>query len=217
MAIVSLHINGTKGTCRTKVLACSASYASLRVHNGYLQSSLSILIQRHHLYGTGGTMTLTITARTAIAHWNTILPDPHGMTNLYGGLLLASNRTYGTSRAHIRTLRTLGTAISTFVRHLRLHQSGKVGRRSQHTIGAYRNTKLARSTMLGKMACAQGSGGHDVPLSLGSYLVLNSGQTAIHLHLLCLESRRCHKGSTTGQESTARIGHLFRLGCIALA
>ena len=60
-------------------------------------------------------MALAISARLSVAHWDTVLPDPHGMAYLHGGLLLTGYRTYGTGRTNVGTLGTFGTAITTFV------------------------------------------------------------------------------------------------------
>ena len=122
MSLVSFHINGAEGTCRTKVLACATSYAALGVDNRYIQLLLATVFQGHHLYGSGGTMALAIATRLAVAYGDAVLPDPHGMTYLYGGFLLACNGSYGTCRTNVGTPGTFWAAISTLIGHLGLHK-----------------------------------------------------------------------------------------------
>jgi len=122
VTVVPFHINGAEGTCRTKVLACAASYAALGVDNRYLQFLLAAVFQINHLYGSRRTMALAIATRLTVAHGDAVLPDPHGMAYLHGGLLLACNGTYGTRRADVGAPDTFGAAISTLVGNLGLHK-----------------------------------------------------------------------------------------------
>ena len=115
MGVVAFHINGAERTCRTKVLACTASYTTFGVDNRYLQLLLASILHIYHLYGSGGAMTLAIATCLTVAHRNTVFPDPYSMTYLHGGFFLACNRTYGTCRTNVGTLGTFGTTISAFV------------------------------------------------------------------------------------------------------
>jgi hypothetical protein len=115
MGVVAFHINGTERTCRTKVLACTTSDTAFCIDNRYLQFFLASILNIYHLYGSGGAMTLAIATRLAVAHRNTVLPDPYCMAYLHGGFFLACNGTYGTCRTNVGTLGTFGTTISAFV------------------------------------------------------------------------------------------------------
>lgn len=138
MVFIPLYIDCAERTGGAQVLACSATDATFRIDNGYLMSfavcsmavpvSMPMAFAFHHLYGTCRTMTGTIPAFHIIGQYHTVLSHPYGMTDLYRRFLCSGDRMYRTRRTYIGTLRTFRTAITAFIRGLRLHQHIPLGR-----------------------------------------------------------------------------------------
>ena len=97
---MSLHIDSTVGTCRTKVLTCATAYAALGIYHRYLMRTWVALIRRHHLYRSRRTVTFAVSAMYAIGDDNAILAYPYGMTYLHRSLLFLGYGLYGTSWTH---------------------------------------------------------------------------------------------------------------------
>ena len=130
MPLIAFHIYRAVGSRRTEVLAGTAAYAPFLVHDGYLQRFLIIGIHRYHHYGSCGTVACAVSTAHSIAYRQTVLPYPYGMTYPCRRFLLTCYGLYGISMAHLRTACTLRAAISSFVRHLGLHEMRQRGARS---------------------------------------------------------------------------------------
>ncbi len=132
-----LYINGTERTGRTQILASTTTNATLRIHHRYPGRFFIIHILGNHLDSSGRTMTGTVSTTYPVRIHNTILSHPHSMTYLNSRLLSQICQTDGTGRTHLGTLHTFGTAISTLVRHLGLHQMFQITGRTQYLIRAH--------------------------------------------------------------------------------
>ena len=81
---VSLHIDGAEWTCRTQVLARSASDTPLGIHDGDSDGVRISAVGRNHQYGSRRTMTGAVAALYAIGQRNAILSNPYGMADTGG-------------------------------------------------------------------------------------------------------------------------------------
>ena len=82
MAFMPLDIDGTERTCRTKVLAGTATDATLYIDNRNLRRLVIFGIGKHHRDGTGRTMAGTIATLYPIRQRHAVLLDPYGMAYL---------------------------------------------------------------------------------------------------------------------------------------
>ena len=199
------HIDGAEGTGRTEVLASTATDTTLGVDNGYLHRMLVGSITGHHLDGSCRTMAGTIATIHPISQGYAVFPHPNGMTDTGGRFLFTGNGTDGIRRTHIGTAGTLGTTVAPLIRCLGLHQPRQVTAGTQHTIGTGRDTQLTGRAMLGKMPGTEGSGRKDGHGTMGSHLVLDGSQSAIHLLLLCIDGGRCGYQCRGCEEGTATL------------
>lgn len=81
---MSLDVYRTERTCGTKVLACSATYATLSVYHRNLGRLIVIGINMHHKNGSRRTMARTVATFNSIGNRQTILLNPYGMTYTSG-------------------------------------------------------------------------------------------------------------------------------------
>ena len=225
------HIDGGERTCRTEILAGSAAYALLGVDGRYhkvlaviaLLAAASVTVvplERHHLYGSGRTMPCAVAALLAVPHRDTVVHHPLRMADLGRGLLGLVNRAYGTGGADLRAFRTLRTAVTPLVGHLRLHHAHQVRSRTQHSVGTHRDAELTSGAMLGKMPETHRSGRHQRNKPVGNDLILDHGQTAVDFLLLSLDRHgcSCHQGGRKetpagGVDALGLVGFSVSTGC----
>ena len=134
MYFVAFHINSTERTRRTEVFASTTTDATFGIHYRNLQRLLVVRILRNHLDSTSRTMAGTVATLLTIAIHNTIFGYQYSMTNLNSGLLFICNRLDSNCRTYFRTLGTFRTAITTFIRCFRLHESRQAARRAKHLV-----------------------------------------------------------------------------------
>ena len=91
-------------------------------------------------------MFCAVAACHAVAQWHAVTANPHGVADLDGGILFACHLGDGASGAYLRAFGAFGTAVATFIRHLRLHESIEFRRGTQHIVWADLNTQLAACT-----------------------------------------------------------------------
>lgn len=192
---MTFHIDSTEGACGTEMLTGSATNAPLRVDHRYLQGLGVVRVRVDHEYGSCRTVAGTVATRDVVGKRHTILLYPYGMSDACGRLFLYGDRPDGSCRAYVSALRTLRSAIALLVCHLGLHQGFQAGRRMQHIVGAGRHTELAPRAMAGEMSGTQRSCRKDGRSPVWLLLVLDNGQSAVHLLLLCLHGCRDGKGS----------------------
>ena len=154
-------------------------------------------------------MTGTISTTYPICVHYTILSNPHSMTNLYRWLLCQISQVNSISRTYFCTFRTLRTTISTFVRHLGLHQMFQITGRTQYLIRAHRHTKLTSRTVLRKMTETQCSRRNNRSGTLGNFLIYKRSQTAIHFLFLSFYGNTCSNQSRNRKEPTPCSIYLF--------
>ena len=119
---MSLHIDRTEWTSRTEVLTGTATDATLHVHHRDSDGGLILWVGRHHQDGSRRTVAGTVATLDVVSHRDAVLLHPYGMTDASGRLVLLADRFDGTSWANLRASGTLWSAITTFIRHLWLHQ-----------------------------------------------------------------------------------------------
>lgn len=148
MYFVSLYMDGTKWFCRTEILTCAASNATAQVDGRELWRVLILRIGWNHHDGSRWTVASTVAAFHTIGEDDAVFLRPYRMTNLDARLILLLDRLDGTSRTNLTASVTLRSAVSTLIRHRRLHQLHQVGRWTEHIVRALRYTELAGSTVL---------------------------------------------------------------------
>ena len=202
MHFMPLDIDSREGTRRTDILTGSAADAGSIVDGGNHGRLLAIGIQRHHLNGSRGTMAGTVAALHLISQHHAVLLDPHGVTYLDGRLLIFIDGLDSTSRADLRTARTLRTTMAPLIGHLWQHQVHQVARRTEHIVRTLRDTELTARAMLGKMVKRERSWRRQRCLPLRLNFVLQFRQTAIHQFLFLL-SHRCRRHQCRSHEERA--------------
>ena len=128
MTLTTLNIDGCHGA-RGTIIFAGAATETLTLVNGRLSVN--------HQDGLGGAMTGTGTAADAIV-W-----QHHSMADGNGSLLLFINMLDSTGRTHLATTGTSGAAVALIKSHIRLHEGGEFGGRTQHFLGTLAYTKLA--------------------------------------------------------------------------
>ena len=93
----------------------------------------------YHTNRTRWAVSCTVATLHAIYQRNTVLANPHGMTNLGGRLLFFGYFEDCTRWANLATFGAFGTAIATLVGEGGLHQLEHIGRGTQHIIGTHRH------------------------------------------------------------------------------
>ena len=124
---MSLHIDGAQRTGGTKVLAGSATDTTFFIYDGDLERVFVVGVGGHHLDGSGRAVAGTVAARHAVGQRYTVLLYPYGMSYLYRRFLFLCHAADGAGGAYLRATCTFRSAISPFVRHLRLHQLCPIG------------------------------------------------------------------------------------------
>lgn len=153
------HIDGRKRARRTEVLTGSATDAAFGVNDRYLQGFRIIRIRGNHFYGIRRTMAGTVTALDTVGQRDAIRFHPHGMTDLDGRFICFRYQCDGSCRTDLGAFCTLGAAVTTFVRHFRLHQSHQITGRTQDVIRTGRDTELAGCAMMPHILYALCAGG----------------------------------------------------------
>ena len=97
-------------------------------------------------------MTLAVATILIVRNHDTILLHPYGVANLNRRLLFHRDRINSTCGAYLRTLVTLGTAVTLLVRHRRLHKRLQVSRRTQNLRRTYGYTQLTARAVLCEVA-----------------------------------------------------------------
>ena len=151
MALMSLHIDRAVRTGRAQILASTTTDTFLLIDNRLLKRLRIVLVDGDHLDRLRRAMAFAVTAFHAISQRNTILMDRNGMTNLDSRLVGPSNQLNSASRTNLGTFHAFGTAITTLVRHLRLHEVLQFSGRTEHAVRTGGDTKLTSGTMLGEI------------------------------------------------------------------
>ena len=210
MHFVSLHIYGRERSCRTQILTRSATYAARCIYGRYLWRCIILRIRAYHRYGAYRTMACTVATFLAVGDGHTVFLYPYGMAYLYARLVLAFYWLYCSSWAHFATTVALRSAIATLVRHGGLHKFHNVCRWAQHIIRAFGYAELAGSAMTCHVLCRQRSWRCEWSIALGSLLVFNLSQSAVHLFLLLSHySRCCGYGSAKQKRAACRVDNLL--------
>ena len=210
MHFVSLHIYGRERSCRTQILTRSATYAARCIYGRYLWRCIILRIRAYHRYGAYRTMACTVATFLAVGDGHTVFLYPYGMAYLYARLVLAFYWLYCSSWAHFATTVALRSAIATLVRHGGLHKFHNVCRWAQHIIRAFGYAELAGSAMTCHVLCRQRSWRCEWSIALGSLLVFNLSQSAVHLFLLLsYYSRCCGYGSAKQKRAACRVDNLL--------
>ena len=210
MHFVSLNIYGRERSCRTQILACSTTYAARCIYGRNLWRCVILRIRVDHRYGSCRTMACTVATFLAIGDGHTVFLYPYGMAYLYARLVLAFYWLNCSSRAHFATTVALWSAIATLVRHGGLHKFHNVCRWAQHIIRAFGYAELAGSAMTCHVLCRQRSWRCEWSIALGSLLVFNLSQSAVHLFLLLsYYSRCCGYGSAKQKRAACRVDNLL--------
>ena len=162
-----------------------------------------------HLDGSCRTVPCTVSAFDVIGHDDAVLLDPYSMAYLYGGFFGDSNRPYRSGRADIGTFRAFRPAVSTFIGHLRLHQSHQTSGRSQYIIGADRDTQLTGSAVLIEIPQAHGSWRDDSRLPFGYCLFFYRCKSSVHFLFLgfgnCRRRYDCGSGNEISSGSASDL------------
>ena len=125
------------------------------------------------------------------------------MSYLYGRLFRNGYGPYCPRGADFRTFYTFRAAVSSFIRHFRLHECHQPCRRTQHTVRADRNAELACSAVLREIAKAQCSWRNNRRRALRNLLLFDYCQTSVDLFLLGCHGCRCGKQGGCGQKTAA--------------
>lgn len=210
MHFVSLNIYGRERSCRTQILARSATYAARCVYGRNLWRCVILRIRVDHRYGSYRTMACTVATLLTIGDGHTVFLYPYGMAYLYARLVLAFYWLDCSCRTHFATTVALRSAIATFVRHGGLHQFHHVGRWAQHVIRAFGYTELAGCAMAYHVLCRERSWRREWSLAFGSLFAFNLSQSAIYLFLLlCYYCRCCSYGSAKQKRAACRVDNLL--------
>ncbi len=207
MHFVTFHIDGTEWTGWTEVLAGSAADAIGFVDGWDIYASGVVLVERNHFDGSRWTMAFTVSAIHTVRHRNTVLLDPHGMTDLCRTFVFHRDRSDGTSRTHFRALRAFRSAIATLVARSGLHERQQIRGRTEHAIRTSRHTQLASRAVLCHVLSRERTRRRDRCVALGSNLVLNHSQSSIYIAFALCQCRcgGCH--CCRHEERTARTIH----------
>lgn len=188
---VSLDINGAERPCRAEVLARSASYATFAVDNGdsyYIrQSGGSCDVQvtsacLRHSDGTGRAVTCAIVAAVTVGDGNAVACNPNGVTYVNGSLFLFGKGLNGTRGTDLSATRTFWPAVAPFERHLRLHETQRVGGGAQYIIRTSTDAQLAGCAVTRQVMSRHRARRSDKRKTMRCLFILKYGQSAIHLH-----------------------------------
>ena len=214
MHFVTFYIDGRKRTYGAEVFARTATDATLGVHHHVL-ALVGTRFVHHNLYSACRTSILTLAAIHLVLVHDTVLLNPHRMTDLSARFLFACNRFDSSGRTDIRALGTLWATIAVFVRHLGLHQCEQAGRWTQHVVWTHRHAKLTSRAMLFEVLDAQRTRRNEACLAFGHYLILDNGQTAVAFLVLCLQQRsRCQDGGSRQRTTATLIYYRCGLGLL---
>ena len=181
---MAFHIDGAEWPHGAQVFAGAAANALFGIDRH--QSMMIAFTGGHYLDGTDGTVAGAITAVAAIV-CEAVFLNPYGMANLDGGLFHRRNAFNGSCRAYFRTTRAFGTAVAALVRHFGLHQRSEFVGWSQHLVGTFGNTQLARSAAVVKIVVATGTGRTRRQLTVRDFLLLNDSQATVHFLGMCFQ------------------------------
>ena len=149
---ISFHINGAKRSGRAKVFAGTAADALVFVHGWHLHRTVRTFVV-NHLDGSRRAMSCAVAATDTVSQDDAIFLNPHGMTDMDGGLFLACDGFDGTSRTHLAASCAFGTAVAALKRHHGLHEVHQVSGGTQHVVGATGDTELTGRAMPLHVAC----------------------------------------------------------------
>gem|GEM_PF-6872964 len=153
MPYISFYIYRTERTSRTKILTGTASYTQLLVYNRYFQG-IRTGVSIHQGNGACRTMAFAVITLDPVPVYHTTIFNPDSHANGNSRFIGRRNRFNRTGRTYSRTFRAFGTAVSSFVRHLGLHERHQFTRRAQDTVRTSRYAKLAGCAMILHVFCA---------------------------------------------------------------
>ena len=130
------------------------------------------------------------------------------MAYLDGGLLCCRYRQNRACRTDFRAFGAFRPAVSSFVRHFRLHQSHQSSGWSQHIVRADRYAQLAGRAVLIEMFQADGSRRDDCRLPFRNLLVGDDGKPAINLFLLGVHRGGCGDKGSRRKEVPSPVGRV---------
>ena len=195
---MTFYIQGAERTGRAQILARAATDTFLFVYDRNLEGVGVRRVGGDHLDSLCRAMALTIVAGLTVAQRNTVFLNPNSVSDLCSRFVGDRERLDSPRRTNLGTLDALRTAITTLERHLGLHHFQQRGGRTQHFIRTNRYTELARGTMLGEIAQAEGTRRRNRRSTLGNLLLLDRSQTAIDGFLLRLQRRGSRQSCTNG-------------------
>ena len=130
---ISFHINRAERSGRAEVLAGAAANAFDLVHGRHLHRAVRAFVV-HHRDGSRRAVAGAIATTDTIAKHNAILLDPHGMTNMDGGLFLTGDGLDGTGRADLAAPCAFGATVVALKRHRGLHEVHQVSGGTQDVV-----------------------------------------------------------------------------------
>ncbi len=208
---MAFYIDGAERARGTQILTRAATYTTFGVNHRDLYRLFIHRIGGHHGYRSGGTVACTVATLHPVGEWYTVVLYPYGMPYLDGRFILPGDTADCSCRTYFRAFRTLGAAISTFVRRFGLHEPFKIGRWTKYSIRTYRYAQLTRGAVSSHIPQSLCSGGNYGCFACRFLLFLYDCQTAVHSLVLGVDgSRSCHSGGHC-QELTTGIVHFISL------
>ena len=128
VCLVSFDVDGAEGTGGTEVLAFTATYTTLFVYSRNEDCASVRSGVFHHLDSCRRTVSGTSSTMVSVRHGDAVLLNPDGVTDMHERFVFLLEGLNSACRADLRAAGTLGTAVTAFERHLRLHEPQGVGR-----------------------------------------------------------------------------------------
>ena len=135
MHLIPLHVNRAKRSGRAEVFAGTAADAFVLVHGRHFDGAVRAFVVDHH-DGSCWAMAFTVAATDAIGQYDTVVFNPHGVTDMLHSLLFPCDGLDGTGRADLATTGAFRAAIAAFKRHHGLHKVHQVGGGTQDVVRA---------------------------------------------------------------------------------
>ena len=118
---IPLHVNRAKRSGRAEVLTGTAADAFVLIYGRHFDGAVRAFVVDHH-DGSCRAMAFAVAATHAIGQYDTVVLDPHGVTDMLHGLFFPCDRFDGTGRAYLATTGAFGAAIAALKRHRGLHE-----------------------------------------------------------------------------------------------
>ena len=119
---VAFHVYRAKRSGRAEVLTGTAADAFVLIHGRHLYLAVRAFVVDHH-DGSCRAMMFAVAATHTVGQYDTVVLDPHGVTNMLHGLLFPCDGLDGTGRADLATTGAFRAAIAALKRHRGLHEA----------------------------------------------------------------------------------------------